>query len=155
MADFMAGLGQAALGNLGQAALGAIRSGVNSTQYGTPANQNAQGQQGGGGLSAQDVLDYAKRNNLNIDPNAVLNDQYRRNEAQANSEFSRQQQGAAYLSGLGNANANQTNLRDMAINAQQNQANLVTSQLNNLQAARASGAQAITAAMQAGMGGIR
>jgi hypothetical protein len=155
MSDLINGLGQAALGGLGQAALGAIRSGVNATPYGTPANQNAQGRQGGGGITAQDVLDYAKRNNLNIDPNAVLNDQYRRNEEQANSEFSRQQQGAAYLSGLGNANANQSTQRDMAINAQQNQANLVGQQLNALQQARDSGARAITAAMNLGAAGIR
>lgn len=155
MSDFMNGLGSFALNNLAPAALDAIRSGVNATPYGAPANQNAQGQQAGGGVTAQDVIDHARRNGLNIDPNAVLNDQYRRNEAQANAEQARQFQNAAYASGLGNSNANQTTQRDQAINAQQNQANLVGQQLNALQQARATNAQAISAAMGLGMGGIR
>lgn len=123
---------------------------LNTTGLGTPANRYAAGSQAGGGYNPQDAVEFANRNNLNLNAEQILRLQSALNEQQANAELARQQQGAAFGSGLSNANRTQDTQRTMVINAQQNAAQNVANQLNALQSARATNANAITNAINAG-----
>ena len=110
----------------------------------------AAGRVAGAGLNTGNTYDTAKQWIKSLDPTEQARLQNELSREQAQDAMRNQMQGTAFAAGLGNTAANLTTERQMALNAQQNQANNVANQLQILRDRSAQNAQAITAAMQTG-----
>lgn len=140
----LAGLAAQALPAIGGAALNQAGQFVNN------ALSSRQGQQNVG--NAQSVVDFARQNNLNLDPSQQM--QMGEDAARNNQMF---QQGMSrgdttFGAALGNQVANLNNQRSMALNAQANAAAMAGQQLQNAAQRAMSNAQAIQGAIGSGLG---
>ena len=140
----LAGLAAQALPAIGGAALN------QAGQFMNNALSSRQGQQNVG--NAQSVVDFARQNNLNIDPSQQM--QMGEDAARNNAMF---QQGMSrgdttFGAALGNQVANLNNQRSMALNAQANAANMAGQQLQNAANRAQANAMAIQGAIGSGLG---
>ncbi len=140
----LAGLAAQALPAIGGAALN------QAGQFMNNAMASRQGQQNVG--NAQGVVDFARQNNLNIDPSQQM--QMGEDAARNNAMF---QQGMSrgdttFGAALGNQVANLNNQRSMALSAQANAAAMAGQQLQNAAQRAMSNAQAIQGAIGSGLG---